>query len=253
MINKDVFIYFPHAGGSKNYFKDIFSNEYHCIGIEYPGHGSRFIEGCCNNIDSLVESVWESIYPEILEYYGRKIVIFGHSMGAFVAYKVIQKLEFIGIKPSAFIISSKSSPQYDVQHEINHLIQDDEVKQFLESYGETPKEILEIPEMFDIVKQLIISDTRVLQSFVESFNICYYNKIITPIYLIRGDNDTVSYESMKDWENISHNYKRTTIVEGDHFYFNKSSDKLSEYIESIFKESTLSIFSEMSKRYAYGY
>src|SRR4051812_25453397 len=82
----------PHAGGSASFFLPVSKTFFpHCevLAVQYPGRQDRRHEKCIDNVSELADLVAE----QLLGLTDRPLAIFGHSMGATVAFEVALRLE----------------------------------------------------------------------------------------------------------------------------------------------------------------
>ncbi|WP_052020678.1 thioesterase II family protein [Paenibacillus pini] len=81
----------PHAGGNANFYKDLIqylSPDIECIIIQYPGRQERLIEDMVDNIDDYADKVTNVL--NLID--GEKpTILFGHSMGALIAYNMLYR------------------------------------------------------------------------------------------------------------------------------------------------------------------
>lgn len=83
-------ICFPHAGGQASFFHFLKKeDEINFIPYEYSGHGSRINEKLYPTFDKAVEIIAKDIVNMKLD----ELILFGHSMGAYIAYETAYLLE----------------------------------------------------------------------------------------------------------------------------------------------------------------
>ncbi len=108
---------FPHAGGGASFYKkweEAFDVGVDLIGVQYPGHFDRIKESPATNIEELTDPICE----EIEAYTDIPVVLFGHSLGALVAYTISQKLSN---PPLLLGVSGRNSPQYTFNTSIHKM------------------------------------------------------------------------------------------------------------------------------------
>jgi pyochelin biosynthetic protein PchC len=100
----------PHAGGAATYFAPLaaaLSDSFDVVAIQYPGRQERLSEPCLDSIQVLAEA----IVPELDPWLDRPFALFGHSMGAVVAFEVARVLEHDhGRVPAGLFVSGRRGP-----------------------------------------------------------------------------------------------------------------------------------------------
>ncbi|MFF2330065.1 MULTISPECIES: thioesterase II family protein [unclassified Streptomyces] len=82
----------PHAGGAASFFFPLsraLSADLDVLAVQYPGRQDRWQEKGVESLDELARQVYESIAPLA----DRPLALFGHSMGATLAFEVARLLE----------------------------------------------------------------------------------------------------------------------------------------------------------------
>ncbi|GLW33353.1 thioesterase [Actinoplanes regularis] len=100
----------PHAGGSASaYFglsRDL-SPEIDLLAVQYPGRQDRREEACLTDLHEMAAEVVAGILP----YLDRPVALFGHSMGATVAFESARLLEREhGHTPARLFLSGRRAP-----------------------------------------------------------------------------------------------------------------------------------------------
>lgn len=95
----------PHAGGAASFFRGwagALPWDLDLLALQYPGREDRFGEPCARSIDALAGPAAEAL----VEYARQPLVLFGHSLGAALAYEVALRLEQRGAPPLYVAVSS---------------------------------------------------------------------------------------------------------------------------------------------------
>src|SRR5689334_10414639 len=83
----------PYAGGSALVYKDwkqFFPASIELVPIEYSGHGKRSNQPLYKDVNAAIDDIYGIISKSIID--GLPYAIYGHSMGAMLAYEVAQRL-----------------------------------------------------------------------------------------------------------------------------------------------------------------
>jgi pyochelin biosynthetic protein PchC len=101
---------FPHAGGAATYFTPLaasLAGSVEVVAVQYPGRQERLAEPCIDSIRGLTEA----IVPHLDDWLDRPFALFGHSMGAIVAFEVARILEHDhGVVPLGLFVSGRRGP-----------------------------------------------------------------------------------------------------------------------------------------------
>ena len=140
--NKIQFICFPYAGGGASVFyswKQQLMDVADVLAIQYPGHESRFSEKPFTNMEELVRL----IYKEIGHGISTNCVLFGHSIGARIAYEFTKYYEQVSHnKIRHLIVSGSRAPHFQEKNPI-HALPDEAFIKEIKRFKCTPNEILE--------------------------------------------------------------------------------------------------------------
>jgi medium-chain acyl-[acyl-carrier-protein] hydrolase len=228
-LNKKLFC-FPYAGGSASFYREwgFANNEIDVIPLEYPGHGSKYCEPLCNNMSDLTDILIKEMQEKYQLHTLKTISLFGHSMGATVAYEIAEKLERKYDKKIDYLfLSSKSSPNNRMEQidcsNVNKL------KGSLIQMGGTNEKILEEEDFLDVFLPIIQEDLNILTNYHGISK--HQEKLNCQAVLLLGSDDTVTMESILSWNQYIESIKALHVLKGDHFYLKQNQVKVLKMIE----------------------
>ena len=228
MKRKKVF-FLPYAGGSSMNYQSLFgcfSDEIEPIGLELAGRGKRYGEEFYASVDEAANDMMRLIRDDIdTEDYA----IFGHSMGATIAFELYYQIEAMGLKlPKCLFISGRPSPN-SFHQKINIMEYDDETFiKLISLYGGLPQEF-ENHELRSILLPVLRADFKMLDEYVYQEK---ENKIKSELIVLCGESDFSAnkVESLK-WEDFSEGrFTIYTFAEG-HFFINEHIEEIAQIIE----------------------
>ncbi|MFF3443019.1 thioesterase II family protein [Streptosporangium sp. NPDC002721] len=205
---------FTHAGGSATAYRAWSeplpaSVELHAT--QLPGRADRFNEPLPEDMDTLADEVTGSMLPLL----DRRFALFGHSMGATLAYEVTRRLEARGIAPARLFASGARAPHDPRDRPPISEYDDDRFVAEIAKLGGTEVEILSHRAMREIILPYVRADFRL----VEAYRHRPGPPLHTPISAFVSDADpVVTPAQAKSWEARTSSGFSLTIFPGDHFY-----------------------------------
>jgi len=215
---------FPYAGGAPSAFhswvNEIPSNiETHIA--HYPGRGSRYNEPLLNNINTLVERIYDAIQPLL----DKPFFFMGHSMGGIVAFELAQLLQRHDLHlPQILFVSACGAPHIPDPHPSLHKLPDLEFIRSLRELNGIPAEVTKHSELMQLLLPTLRADFELIESYHYSSSGSPLN---CPIIAFGGlDDPRVSQERLEGW--FSHTLSRfaSQYFPGDHFFINSEKKSI---------------------------
>ncbi|MFM9614475.1 thioesterase II family protein [Streptomyces niveiscabiei] len=161
---------FPHAGGAASYFRDWGGGDLagaEVWAVQYPGRENRIRDDFPPDLHTLADQVTE----ELRGLLDRPAVLFGHSMGAVVAYEVLRRLTADGSAGAVrhLVVSGCGAPHRVrpfAGQEGAHLLDDDRLVALLKELGSGNAGLLDDPDMRSAFLPAVRDDYRIVQSYV---------------------------------------------------------------------------------------
>ena len=222
----------PYAGGSSLAYyswQKYFPDDIEICYIEFPGRGCRMEEPFMNNLEELIEDVSKQIISQLD---GEDYFIYGHSMGALIAFEVYYNLKEKGIRlPKHIFFSGRKAPQIPFTGKKSENLDDKEFLEIVSLFGGLPNEFYTNQDVRDLFLPILRSDFKILEEYkyVEKSE-----KLNCNISVMYGDCDfSTSQFDIQQWK--IHGAKRVNFYKfsGDHFFINEN---YKEIINLIVKE-----------------
>lgn len=225
------------GGGVSSYMKwaDVLPPGVELAAVCYPGREGRFMEDFPGDWEELVEDVIAAVVSASdLPY-----VLFGHSMGSWVAFDVASRLEERGHRgPEALALSSANAPSagLNVEEVIPSQAQSDEqLLGWMRDFGLLPQHVLDDADLQEMAVELMRADIRVR----DSFRFRVGRDVTAPLELFTGAGDeTIDPDVQEQWRRLSRNGLRHTELPGSHFYTPAVWDALPSHISSLWTSIT---------------
>ncbi|MGB3183713.1 MAG: alpha/beta fold hydrolase [Cyclobacteriaceae bacterium] len=215
MTGEKITVFFlPFAGGSRysyNQFKQAAPAWMKVEPLDLPGRGGRFKEDMLTSINSVVDDLFEQIKDKINQPYA----IYGHSMGATLAYLLARKIDDLGRNlPSYLFLTGTCGPTADRERKIRSTLPKDEFVKEVKEMGGSPDEILNDDQLMEFFEPILRGDFAVLESYEheeqEPLNI--------PFTVIIGSDEEVTVEEAKNWQKEFASPIDFHLMPGHHFF-----------------------------------
>ncbi|MFE0192292.1 thioesterase II family protein [Streptomyces sp. NPDC058989] len=210
----------PHAGGAAGFYFPVsaaLAPRVDVLAVQYPGRQDRRKEPC---IDSLPELA-RQVVPRLLPWTDRPLALFGHSMGASVAFEVARTLEHEhGVVPVVLFASARRAPSAH-RDEFVHRQSDDRLIRDVEELSGTDAQLLRDPEMRSMVLPALRGDYKA----AETYRYVPGPGLSCPVTALIGDADPrVTVEEARAWATHTTGAFDLKTYRGGHFYLNEHSD-----------------------------
>jgi medium-chain acyl-[acyl-carrier-protein] hydrolase len=198
----------------------------------YPGRGSRHNEAPIKELATLTEEICLAIQPLL----DKPFALFGHSLGALIAFELTRCLRQNAFPlPDALFVSACGAPHLPDPHPPIHALPDTEFLRALQELNGIPAEVAKLPELMELLLPTLHADFEVAESYQYISN-AY--ELTCPIVAFGGNDDPrVSRERLEGWASLTDGCFKSQYFPGDHFFINTIRESV---IASIVTELTSS-------------
>lgn len=205
---------FPHGGGGASVFRgwsDELPLRTELALVHLPGRESRFREPALDRMEDLVDRIADAIRDHL----DLSFALFGHSLGACVAFEVARRLRAYGWRqPGRLYVSASAAPQLPPRGPISHL-PDDEFVERLSRFGGMDARVLAVPELLDVAFSALRADFTLL----ERYEYHHEPPLDCPIVGFAGrDDPVVSVAEVDAWRSQTTDRFELRVAEGGHFF-----------------------------------
>lgn len=168
-------------------------------------------EPAFTNCSALVDA----FVPHLLPYLNRPFAFFGHSMGAIIAFEVARRLQERGLKPVRLFISGRRAPQIPEQDRLTYKLPDAEFTEELRRLNGTPTQVLEHPELMQLMLPLIRADFTLTQTYT-----CVPGPPLNCPFSVFGGlyDDDVTRHQLEAWCEQTTSACSLKMFDGNHFF-----------------------------------
>lgn len=208
---------FPYAGGGSQVYRlwpQSLLSEIEVCAAQLPGRGTRMKEQPFDNIVPMVEELAVAIEP----YLDKPFAFFGHSMGAMISFELVRQLRSArGSEPAHLFVSGRRAPQLPNEDPITYNLPEAELCEELLRLNGTPKEVIEHPELMQIMLPLLRADFSVVETYVYRPDA----PLKCPITVFGGLQDIeVTREQLEAWREQTTAACSLRMLPGNHFFLN---------------------------------
>jgi surfactin synthase thioesterase subunit len=219
---------FPHAGGT--------GSSYHALGralapydiavcpAQLPGRERRLNEVPFRSALPLATALAAAITHTA----DGPFALFGHSMGALLAFEVAHALRQRGLEPMHLFASASRPPQLRHWDTWLHDLPDlDFVEAVGLRYGGIPAELFKQPELMALVRPALRADI----ALVETYECRHTRPLDCEISAYGAGSDRhVAVDILRGWREVSLGQFHMRVFEGDHFYLHERPTDVAEAI-----------------------
>lgn len=204
----------PYAGGSCTAFRGWSAGlptDVDVVAVQLPGRGGNLEHPAFTRIDPLITALAEEVRPLL----GAGVTLFGHCMGAVVAFELARHLrDASGWEPRRIIVSAARGPRRPLDSErISHLPDEELVGQLRRMQG-TPKELLDNRMLLSLMLPTVRADF----GLCEQYRYRPGARLSCPISILGAREDRFSRGDLKAWRHETTGPVDFEWMPGGHFY-----------------------------------
>lgn len=219
---------FPHAGGASTYYFPVsrtLSPSIEVIAVQYPGRQDRRFEPPIGDVHTLADHVVAALGPVA----SQPLALFGHSLGAMVAFEVARRLEDAGSTPLGLFASGRRAPSC-YRAEFVHTYDDARLIFNMKALSGTDSRLLDDAEFLRSVLPTLRSDYKAAETYQHRPG----PPLRCPIVTLAGDQDSmVTQEEAAQWRQHTSGSFRLEMFPGGHFYLDAHAARVMRLISEL--------------------
>lgn len=196
-------------------------------GVHLPGRGIRFREPPSRRVDALVAELLDAT----LELADRRVMLFGHSMGALIAFELARALEARGVVVAHLFASGCPPPsRMQTPRRPLHELPDDEFVAALRDLGGTPEAVLEHEELLSLFLPSLRADFEVC----ETYRYQPTPQLSCPLTSLVGEGDsTTPIDAARAWHSCTTGAFSFQVIGSGHFFIREAEQDVLELIRGV--------------------
>jgi surfactin synthase thioesterase subunit len=219
----------PFAGAGPSFFhpwRALAAGRWRVVPVELPGREKRLLETPYRNAVEAAENSVDDIVADLGE--GTRAVLFGHSLGAVLAYELTHLLSARGVHVERLVVSGSPGPWTQRERRATGL-PDEEFLARVEEFAGFRHEALDHPEMRELILPVLQADCEMHENYVPSTD----EPVSVPICSIRGSSDGLATaEQAQEWRKATTGEFSYAEFPGDHMYLVDHAREVLDVIEA---------------------
>lgn len=206
----------PYAGGGPATYRpwsQHLPDDVEVVAVQFPGREPPYREPPLDSIADLVAS----LLPPLAERADLPFALFGHSMGALVAFEATLAMERDGgPSPSLLFVSSRRPPDEPADHAPVHDLPDDAfVDAMVRRYNAVPEVVRREPDLMALLLPVLRADIRAYERYEPLSG----RQVQCPVRVYGGTDDRHPRPQLLPlWRRVAEHDVSVRVFEGDHFW-----------------------------------
>ena len=194
------------------------------VPLELPGRGSCLDQDFLHDFDHLVSHLSERHAASLSGRY----VLFGHSMGALLAYGIAQRQRLLARpQPLALVVSASPAPSRRDPARFAGKTGDAALIADLRKQGGTPEEVFANAELLRITLDTLDADYRVCKSFRHTA----LPPLPMPVHVLAGRDDDIDADQIESWRAEAGAGFSLQWFDGGHFFIRAQEQQVLAALE----------------------
>jgi medium-chain acyl-[acyl-carrier-protein] hydrolase len=219
---------FPYAGGGASTFHSwsrTLPPSVEVCPVQLPGRERRVKEPPFTRLSDLVQAISQALAPHM----DKPFVLYGHSMGGLLGFELARLLRKQGgPQPLHFFVSGCRGPQVIDRERITYNLPEAELLDELRTLSGTPEEVLENPELMQVLLPILRADFEV----VETYEYAAEPPLSMPISAFGGlQDEKIERDHLEAWSEQTTAVCKVRMLPGNHFFLRTAQRDLLHVIE----------------------
>ena len=225
-----LFCFPPSGAGASLYqrWQRHAPREIEVVGVQLPGHETRFNEDPCVDMLSLARQLTEILRPHC----DLPFAFYGHSMGAILSFEIVRELRRLKLPgPDHLFVGAYRAPQLPVNEDPIHRWADREfLAEVSRRYQSMPDEILESSEL----AELFLIPLRADVTMLETWRFTNEAPLDCPLTVFGGLQDrSVTRDELLAWREQTTSSFNLSMLPGGHLFVRESFELLLKAIANL--------------------
>ncbi|MFJ4283639.1 thioesterase II family protein [Streptomyces massasporeus] len=209
----------PFAGGGAGFYrawKDLPDHAPRIVPLQLPGREEQFVEEPFRDVADAADALARTAAEQAE---GGPVALFGHSLGAVLAFELARRLErHPAVRLSHLFVSGSPGPWTGRTHRATGL-DDDEFLDRVQEFAGYEHDALADPDMRELLLPVLRADVEMHENYKPDT----HEPLRTPVTSLRGaDDGLVSRAQAGEWRQATSGAFRLAELPGGHMYLTDS-------------------------------
>lgn len=213
---------FPCAGqGASAYrpWQRLLAPDIDVVPVQLPGREGRATEEPYRAMDRLMDG----LLPVLREQTRGPYALFGHSLGAMVAFEAARRLEAEGRAPVRLTVAAQRPPHVPSERAPLHDLPYAAFMTMLGLYGQVPVELFDDRAALDLAATGLRADFALVETYTPARD----PRLTCPVTALAGLADgSIPPASMRGWQAVTEGQFTFRPVPGGHFFVNERTEEI---------------------------
>jgi medium-chain acyl-[acyl-carrier-protein] hydrolase len=225
----------PFAGSGASMFRRWSSHAREGVelcAVQLPGREDRFAQPAATRIAEVIAPVAD----KICRYADVPFALFGHSMGALIAFELTRELRRRRAPlPVHLFVSGRRASHLPTRHADLHTLPPAEFTAELRKLRGTPAAVLDDAELMDLLTPLLRADF----ALCETYRYADEEPLEVPITAFGGTEDNeATVEELQGWTRHTRRFGGVQMFPGDHFFLQEHGPAMTQVMRDEIRMAT---------------
>jgi len=221
---------FHYAGGGPQVFRPWLrwvQEDVEVVAFQLPGRRPGHEHRLLTSVDEVVARASSGFLAQM----DRPAVVYGHSIGALIAFEMLRACDRRGGPPARhLVVSARRAPHCAPPRRLLHALPDDEFVESLASYGGTPREILDDERLLSAFLPRLRADF----ALSETYRFVAGPLLSCPVSALAGTDDVeASVSDVSEWRWQTCSSFRLQRVQGGHFFIHAREPVIADALTAL--------------------
>ncbi|MFF9774080.1 thioesterase II family protein [Streptomyces sp. NPDC013978] len=222
----------PYAGAGASFYrpwKALAGDALEIVPLQLPGRERLIDEDPYRDAHRAVDGLLAQLREELGEAGEHRVAVFGHSLGAVLAFEVAHRLvDEPGVELLHVFVSGSPEPARGRERRATGL-SDEEFLARVGDFAGYHHPALDDPEMREMILPALRADVEMHENYTPSTDL----PLQAPLTVVRGeDDDLVGYDDAESWSKVAGRDFEHVEVPGGHMYLTDAAPALVRLIVS---------------------